>query len=215
MGAFDDFEVTVKDRGLRRLLQRFPKEVPELLRLALNRAAIFFNKMFKRRRLRGRPGLNKRTSALVRSFVAKITPRGGRITGMKGMVESSSKYGPIQEFGGVIKAKGGALAVPISPEYGGEALTPAGVLKSKYVGPLRRVPNLVMIPREGRPPILFEKRGKKGGLVPLFVLKKSVRIKRRLGFFATFKRWYRKPASEWRVYLNNAIAKAWRLAGAK
>lgn len=124
--------------------------------------------------------IGKRTGRLSQAFSHVV--KDGVLTIM---VDSTVKsYWRTQEYGAMganaIKAKPGkALAIPVGP-----ALTPAGV--AKYKSP-RDVPDLEMIPRANKSPVLGKIQGNK--FVVYFVLKKKVEIKPRLGMRDL---WYNK-----------------------
>jgi len=196
------FSYELDAKKLSFLVGRFPKELAKALRNPMKKAVRWFKKKHQIARLSGRPGLNRRTGDLVRSFVPGVSPPGTGISDLESWLATRSKYAQIHEEGGTVRAAPGkALAIPISTERGGEALTSAGVLKGKYAGPLRNVPGIELIKnkRTGTA-FLMERRyvTKKvyghyiaagSGLVPLFVLKKSVYIPPRLKFFDMFRRW--------------------------
>lgn len=124
--------------------------------------------------------LHRRTGALSRAFSHVVND--GVLTIM--IDSTASKYWKTHEYGAqcatAIKAKPGkALAIPVGP-----SLTPAGV--AKYKSP-RDVPDLVMIPRATKSPVLGKMEGNR--FVVYFVLAKKVEIKPRLGMR---KMWYEK-----------------------
>jgi hypothetical protein len=73
----------------------------------------------------------------------------------------AARYATQLNIGGIIRPKSGkALAIPISPEA------------KRYTSP-RDMPNLTLIPRKGKPPLLVEqlsKRGKQSGFTLHWVL---------------------------------------------
>lgn len=80
-------------------------------------------------------------------------------------------YANIHETGGVIRPVNSKyLAVPLK-----SALTPAGVLKKKP----REWPNTFVLRSKNGALIIAQKKGKRGKLISLFVLKKSVTIPQR------------------------------------
>jgi phage gpG-like protein len=96
---------------------------------------------------------------------------------VKGTVGTNVEYGPIHEYGGVIRPKRTKfLAVPTA-----FAKTPAGATKSQYNRPLRQIPNLFI--GRSKSGILFaaEKtpatgRQRRSGFKVLFWLVRQVRI---------------------------------------
>lgn len=81
---------------------------------------------------------------------------------------STEPYSRIQDVGGTIKAKPGSwLTVPLPA-----ALTPVGVVRA----PARSWPNTFFKKTKSGNTVLFQKKGG-GAIVPLFVLKKEVKIR--------------------------------------
>jgi hypothetical protein len=78
------------------------------------------------------------------------------------------QYGLSLDRGFTATARGGALLVPLQPEA-------HRLLERNMV---RNNPQLFMVRRPGKPPLLARK-GPRGSIVPLFVLKKSVTVKPR------------------------------------
>jgi hypothetical protein len=99
----------------------------------------------------------------IRSTKAQII--GNRASAYAG---TSLRYGASLEHGFTATAKGGALLVPLQPEA-------HRLLERNLV---RNNPQLFMVRRPGKPPLLA-RRGPRGSIVPLFVLKKSVTVKPR------------------------------------
>lgn len=77
-------------------------------------------------------------------------------------------YGARLDRGFTATARGGGLLIPLQPEA-------ARMLRNNQV---KNNPQLFMVKRPGKPPILARK-GPRGAIVPLFVLKKSVTVKPR------------------------------------
>lgn len=81
-------------------------------------------------------------------------------------VGTNLPYGRIQEFGGTIRARGGAMVVPIGPK--GRRLLESGVnLRSLDMWTLRR---------PGKAPLLVMIDAAKGSITPLFALVPSVTL---------------------------------------
>jgi len=191
------------------LIRKYPKALASALRPQMLKAVRWFRKKHEIARLSGPPGLHRRTGDFVRSFVPDVSPPGTGILDLGSWLATRSKYAPTQEAGGTLRSNrpGGYLAIPITQEHGGRALTPGGVLKGKYVGGLRNVPGLFPKKSKRGNLILFEKVGK--GLVPQFALKKSVDIPPRLRFFNMFRRWAGVLKKR---FMEPAVEKAWRKA---
>jgi hypothetical protein len=205
-----EYELDAKKLGF--LIGRFPKELAKALRTPMLRAVKWFKKKHRIARLSGPPGLQRRTGDLIRSFVPGVSPPGTGISDLESWLATRSKYAGIHEEGKVglrSDRPGGYLTIPITPEYGGQALTAGGVLKGKYTD-LRSVPGMFVKKSKKGNLILFEKVGK--GIVPQFVLKKSVDIPPRLRFFDMFRRW---TGALKKRFLAPVIEKAWIRAGAK
>ncbi len=109
----------------------------------------------------------------------------GRSTVMRS--RASGRHVRLQEFGGVVRAKSKLLKIPLP-----SALTPSGNLKSSAVFGSDKTNS------KGQRSFVFKSKagnliiaittGKRKKLVPLFVLKKQVRIPPgRLGFFRTWR----------------------------
>lgn len=81
-------------------------------------------------------------------------------------VGTNQPYGMIHEFGGTIRARGGAMVVPIGPK--GRRLAESGVnLRSLDLWTLRR---------PGKAPLLVQIDAAKGSITPLFALVPSVTL---------------------------------------
>jgi len=221
-----DFRHEIDKRKCDELAKKYPKDLLLALRQNVWKAILHFRDLHRKLRLSGRPGLKRRTGALMRSFKAGVSSPAVGMEGLAAWLASGSSYASIHERGGVITAKPGkALAVPLSQEMGGEALTPSGVLRGKFAGPLRNVPGLELVKnkRSGKA-FLMERRDvlqKHGGhyirlgqgLVPMFVLCRSVKIPPRLRFIETFREWVAKP--KFMKYFRDAVEIAWKRVQAK
>ncbi|MCK4660863.1 MAG: hypothetical protein KAV82_15190, partial [Phycisphaerae bacterium] len=122
------------------------------------------------------------TGKLRASLRGRVLSTGATVVAAVGVTKGpATKYAAIHERGGVIRPKNAkALAIPLPAARG-----PGG--KPRYPGgpreAARKHPNMFMLKQKGKPPLLcYAKRvrGKAGGkvseLVPLFVLKKSVKV---------------------------------------
>lgn len=117
-------------RFIRTLSKNDKTKVYKRLEQVFNRQALLVAGHISKTMLSGQR-LNRRTGTLARS----MTGRGVRYRGIPGMRVGIFRgpavhYAAIQEYGGVIRAKNKALAIP---SEGGPALTPAGV--ERYQGP--------------------------------------------------------------------------------
>jgi phage gpG-like protein len=113
----------------------------------------------------GQSGLHRRSGQLINSITFEVEQEG---QDMLGRVGTNLKYARIHEYGGVIQPTSAqALAVPVHPSAEGH--------KPKDF------PDLVLIKRPGRPPLLVRKvatkaKGLHERMDVMFVLLKSVHI---------------------------------------
>lgn len=121
--------------------------------------------------------LSRRTGELVRRLpdAAKVT--GNRIQNVEGRVSLPKRYA-IHERGGVIKPKGSKYVFIPLPE----ALDPSGKPKQP-----KSFKNTFLAESRTGNILLFQKQGR-GQLVPLYLLRKQVRIPPRLGMGDSLKR---------------------------
>ncbi len=104
-------------------------------------------------------------------------------------VGTKLRYGASLEHGFTATARGGGLLIPLQPEA--HRLLERGLVKNN--------PQLFMVKRPGKAPILARK-GPRGAIVPLFVLKKSVTVKPRP--------WLRPSLNRARVAMAQAFVRA-------
>lgn len=113
-------------------LQRFAGTMPERLhanaKKAYRNAAIGLQKDVTRR-IKGDP-MQSRTGALARSILPLV--EGATLKALSGRVYSTSRYAPIHEYGGTVKARDKYLGVPGGPYLNipqDANKTPAGVMR--------------------------------------------------------------------------------------
>ncbi len=211
----DFFEGRVPEADIRRfnfLAGAVPIEMAKQMRDAAFKTVTRFRQVFVRVRMSGRPGLNRITGDLIRSFRVGRSPRGTDLDDVVSWLASRSRYAAIHEFGGVIRPKRRRmLAIPLKA-----AKTEAGAVKGEAVRvaptsatfgttkirkgerTLYARKDLIFIKRlGGKSPLLVKKfgEGKNARILPMYVLKASVTIPPRLQFFDTFTTWVRKPAA--------------------
>lgn len=98
-------------------------------------------------------------------------------------IRSDSKIAKLHEEGGTVtNPSGGKLAVPLRARQ--ELFTSTGALRKKYKN-VRAIKNIVPI-RFNNQTFLTRVRKKSRDVLPLFVLKKQVKIPARLGFYQTW-----------------------------
>lgn len=162
-------KVEVDAKQLQTALARVPDALQNELRQALEKILRRFEREFVSTRLSGRPGLNRKSGNLARSWVREV--RGRKLADLQARFATRVKYAPIHEFGGIIRpVKARFLAIPLDDA---------------------RVRGIAASPRDF--PDGFFMRSKGGKLlfginqgetfVPLFVLKRSVKIPARMGLF--------------------------------
>lgn len=162
-------DVEVDDRSLRRAVAAYPTRTFRELRDEFRRILREFETEFKQRRLTGRPGLARRTGALVRSFEVVVT--GTDVDDLRGTLGTDSKYAAIHEYGGrITPTRGQYLAIPLAA-----ALTRAGVTRDEP----RSYSDAFFITSRSGTLLLVRRAG--GGIEPLFAMKRSVTIPARMG----------------------------------
>lgn len=172
---------------------------------------------FQRTRLRGRPGLKRRTGALARSFggrvhigkeIEDIALHVGFGPPVRPFVTGVEDYVNIHEFGGTIRAKGKFLAIPLAPKgrktppfLSPRELPGKPIFIRPRAGAAKREGPKALLPQDR--PIFFPRKSGQGWVVvfggaPVFVLVRSVRIPKRLGFRAAVRKFRPKAARDLR-----------------
>ncbi len=149
---------------------------------AMQRLGLAILADFIRSRFRGNPGVKNRTGFLKRGGFQEVVTGDNRRELRVGV--AGVKYARIQELGGTVRpVRKKWLTIPVGP-----ALTPAGVAR----GPARSFPGLVFRLVNPSLALLVGKagKGKNAKEVVYFVLRKSVRLIARLGFFPTWRAWF-------------------------
>lgn len=152
------------------------------MRTALEAVGVKFREVVVTTRLSGRPGLESRTGRTVGGLVHQVRADGKAVKVL--FHGEPAAWVNIHETGGVIVAngshsvcgKGKMLAIPLRA-----AKTASAFLRA---GPCGR--NLILIRSKTGNLILAERTAQ--GLVPMFVLKRSVTIPARLGFRAAWRK---------------------------
>jgi len=171
----------------KRQLDRAIKIAPRVLKFELadgmDRIGKGFLKRFRQQRLQGPPGVRGASGhGLFGTFkrVFFVTPT---IEGMGIEIFSNSKIAKLHETGGTVTDPGGGrLAIPLSARK--QMFTARGKLRARYKQP-RALKNVKRMRFKGNTFLArVTKRGQK--ILPLYVLKRQVRIKPRLGFYRTW-----------------------------
>ena len=167
-------------RAIARWKERGRQVQPALVKGARHGAELLASEI-STKELGERGTLRVVTGMLRRSVQGRVISSGDTIVAGVGVISGpAATYARIHEKGGVIRAKGGALAIPLDA-----AKTPGG--KPRWPGGPReageKLKGMFMLKQKGKPPLLCiakRVRGQAGGkvkeIVPLFVLLKSVRM---------------------------------------
>ncbi len=193
------FETKVDTAKLDLALKLMPGRLKEHVSDAFDHISRHFLKLFVRTRLQGPPGIKGRPHGIFSFFKrASILPQS--FDGMGMIIFTDSKIASLHEEGAVLtKAGGGKLAIPLSMRA--EMFTASGALKKQYKQP-RNIKNVIEMTLNGKSWLVKVKKRSRE-ILPLYVLKNKVRIRPRLGYYAT---WESAPMLMTRInYLNNAI----------
>lgn len=201
------FGVTINEEKLATAARGVARSLFEEIKRALGRYLLAFRGKMSRERLRGLPGLRRRTGMLTQS--QKVVVVGETMQALRGTYTIGGglvKYARLHEEGGVVRpVRAKFLAIPLPA-----AQTAAGV--SRAVSPRdfkdTFIAKGVIFQRQGRKPSK-KTAGAAPRIVPLFVLKRQVKIEPRLGALATFKA--DEPAR--RRFLGDAVRAALRKRG--
>ena len=168
-------------------LDRAIKIVPRVLKFELadgmDRIGKGFLKRFRQQQLQGPPGVRGASGHGLFGTFKRVFLVSPEIEGMGIEVFSESKIAKLHETGGTVRDPGGKrLAVPLSARS--EMFTPSGKLRARYKKP-KELKNVRALRWSGKTFLArVTKRAQK--ILPLYVLKRSVRIKPRLGFYRTW-----------------------------
>lgn len=180
---------------LEKALRAAPLEMRKELASVMLRAGVLHENIIKRRQFSGYRGesyanrLQRRSGALANAYrlsrptASRLEMTAGIRSGIRG-----SEYARIQEFGGTVRPKRGKfLTVPLP-----RALTPSGVLSGRYK--IRKSgtgyttdagPTFIFKGKSGKL-LVGIKTGKRDTPTAFYVLKRSVTIKPRFGFFRSW-----------------------------
>jgi hypothetical protein len=184
-----NFRAFIKNekRLLAEVAREYPRRIAAEMRTALDRFAFRFEGEARSTLFRGEEGgVQGRTGNLSRS-IGHTKPRGTTIgtVGYKQFIGNRRiPYARVQEEGGILKSSrpGGYLTIPLQ-----DNLTGRGVPRYKSARDLfERRPDDVFITKTKTGRLLIG-LDDKGGTKWLWVLKKKVRLKPRLGFVKLFR----------------------------
>jgi hypothetical protein len=177
-----ELKVEINTKNLERAIRLFPKELKYEIADGMDHATRKFLKIFKQTRLQGPPGIRGRPHGIFTHF-SRASLVSQDIEGMGMVIFSDSKIARMHEEGAMLKNPGGGkLAVPLSARK--ELFTSDGRLKKQYKQP-RLLKNVIPIQLKGKT-FLAKVKKKLRELIPIFVLKNSVRIRPRLLFYKTW-----------------------------
>lgn len=177
-----ELTVEINTKNLDRALRLFPKELKFEIADGMDHISRKFLKVFRQERLQGPPGIRGRPHGIFTHF-SRASLVSQDIEGMGMVIFSDSKIARMHEEGATVKNQGGGkLAVPLSARK--ELFTSDGRLKKQYRQP-RLLKNVVPIQLRGKT-FLAKVKKKLRQIIPLFVLKNSVRIRPRLMFYKTW-----------------------------
>jgi len=181
-----ELTVEINTKDLETALRIFPKELKYEIADGMDHISKKFLGTWRKARLFGPPGIrgNTQFGLFGRFHRASLIP--GENEGIEGMgmiIFTDSKIARMQEFGArVTNPGGGKVAVPLSARA--EMFTGDGRLKTKYRHP-QEISNVKKIFLRGKGYLAkFVQRAKT--IIPMYILKNSVRIKPRLGFYLTW-----------------------------
>lgn len=177
-----ELTVEINTKNLDRALRLFPKDLKFEIADGMDHISRKFLKVFRQERLQGPPGIRGRPHGIFTHF-SRASLVSQDIEGMGMVIFSDSKIARMHEEGATLKNQsGGKLAVPLSARK--ELFTSDGRLKKQYRQP-RLLKNVVPIQLRGKT-FLAKIKKKLRQILPLFVLKNSVRIRPRLMFYKTW-----------------------------
>lgn len=177
-----DFELTVLNARLATALARAPQQVTAEMGKGFTIIGSRFERFMVKEKLRKsgrpsfgdpRPGLYRRTGSLARSLINQVTGREDidNLQLRVGWIDPrAAQIASVHEFGATIRPRTRKyLAIPLPA-----AMTNAGVVKA----PPREWPNSFVTRTRGGDLLIATTEG--GRLVPLFALKKEVKVPPRL-----------------------------------
>ena len=195
-----ELTVEINTQNLERAIRLFPKDLKYEIADGMDHISRKFLKVFKQTRLQGPPGIKGRPHGIFTHF-SRASLVSQDIEGMGMVIFSDSKIARMHEEGATVKNPGGGkLAVPLSARR--ELFTADGRLKKQYRQP-RLIKNVIPIQIRGKT-FLARIIKKARQILPLFVLKNSVRIKPRLMFYQTWD----DMQNERIMILNKSVEKA-------
>jgi len=219
-----DLKIEINDAKLRQALRCVPGYLREELSDAIDHGARKFFKTFWQTRLQGPPGIRARHGGIFIHFFRRTVGSGevvspsakssvskasifnsaARTSNLGVVIFSDSKIARLHEFGGTVTAGSGKLAVPLSINK--EMYTASGQLRKRFREP-GQLKNVEPVKIKGKT-YLAKITRRTREIKPLYVLKRSIRLKPRLQFYQTWEKL--EPLRM--QYINKAISKALKRA---
>jgi hypothetical protein len=171
----------------KRALDKAIKIAPRVLKFelgdGLDRISKGFLKRFRKQQLQGPPGVRGASGHGLFGTFKRTFLVSSSIEGMGIHIFSDSKIAKLHETGGIVKDPGGGrLAVPLSARS--QMYTAKGKLRTRFKRP-KELKNVHPMRFKGKTFLArVTKRTQK--ILPLYVLKRQVRLKPRLGFYRTW-----------------------------
>ncbi len=175
--------VEIDTRRLERAIKIAPRVLKFELADGMDRIGKGFLKRFRQQQLQGPPGVRGASGYGLFGTFKRVFLVSPTIEGMGTQIFSDSKIAKLQETGGIVTNPGGGrLAVPLSART--EMFTAQGKLRPRFKRP-RELKNVHPMRFKGQTFLArVTKRAQK--ILPLYVLKRMVRLKPRLGFYRTW-----------------------------
>lgn len=178
-----ELKVEIDTRALEKAVKIAPRVLKFELADGMDRISKGFLKRFRQSQLQGPPGVRGASGYGLYGTFKRVSLVSPTIDGMGMEVFSESKVAKLHETGGVVSDPGGGrLAVPLSVRQ--EMFTAGGKLRSRYKKP-RELKNVRAMKLKGQT-FLAKVTKKFTKILPLYVLKRQVRLKPRLGFYRTW-----------------------------
>jgi hypothetical protein len=173
----------VDTKNLERAIKIAPRVLKFELADGMDRIGKGFLKRFRQKQLQGPPeGIRGASGHGLFGTFKRVSLVSPTIDGMGIEIFSNSKIARLHETGGIIRSKsGGRLAVPLSAR---SEMFKKDKLLARYKKPYE-LKNIKAMRFKGKTFLArVTKRAQK--ILPLYVLKRQVRIKPRLGFYRTW-----------------------------
>ncbi len=196
-----ELQVEIDSKNLERAIKIAPQVLKFELADGMDRISKGFLKRFRESQLQGPPGVRGASGHGLYGTFKRVSLISPTIEGMGMEIFSESKIAKLHEIGGVVQdPSGGRLAVPLSART--EMFTSEGKLRARFKRP-RELGNVRAMKLKGKTFLAKVTKGFKK-ILPLYVLKRQVRLKPRLGFYRTW-----DGLANYRIeILNQSIQKA-------